>query len=192
MAKIDTTQIKDFEKLTADELRKVITDFEYEDNADELAKLQADYDKAKTALNKASSDTASYKKALREKETAEETAKREREEADKKKQEELDTLKKQIDVQNFEKQYLALGYKPELAKATAEAQAEGDWETVNKNQATFVNDLKADIDSKYVNGQPKAQGGDPKGEPLTKESIMAIKDPTKRQTAIAENIELFE
>ena len=141
MAKIDITQIPNYATLSADELRKAIEDMEVP-SVD--SKLEDENLRLKNALNKTSSEVADYKKKLKEKETAEETAKREREEADRKRDEELAELHRKLDIQKYEQHYLSMGYKPELAKETAEAQANGDLTKVMANQQKFMEQFKAE------------------------------------------------
>lgn len=190
MAKFDITQIPNYETLSADELRKAIAEVEIPD--DNSAKLVDENGRLKTALNKVSSEVADYKKKLKEKETAEETAKREREEADKKRDEELAGLHRKLDIQKYEQHYLSMGYKPELAKETAEAQANGDLAKVMANQQKFMEQFKAEQQEQSIKNQPSLNGGDPQTTPMTKAQIMAIKDAHERQKAISEHLELFD
>ena len=65
MAKIDTSKIPGYAEMSAEDKLKALEGFEYEDNAAEVERL-------KNANSKLSSESAEYKRKLREKQTDDE------------------------------------------------------------------------------------------------------------------------
>ena len=66
MAKIDVSRIENFDTMSTEDKLTALLNYEYEaPKADESAELA----RVKNALNKASSDCAEYKRALREKQS---------------------------------------------------------------------------------------------------------------------------
>ena len=90
----------------------------------------AEYDRQKKALDKATHEAAENKRALREKQTAEEA-----DAADRKKQlddmqAELETLRTEKKVAGFKAKFLALGFSEDAAGKAAQAQVDGDTDEV--------------------------------------------------------------
>ena len=89
--------------------------------AEENATLKVQIAKMKKAMDRAASDTARYKKQLREKQTAEEIALQEKAEKEAEREEAYQKLLKENTVTKYEKNFLALGYSEELATRAANA-----------------------------------------------------------------------
>ena len=160
--KISTEKIEGYENMTAEEKLAALENYEFEVPNTEEAKL-------KNLLNKANSEAASYKKALKElqdqKLTDDEKAKLEREESEKALKEELATLKKSQAIAEYKANYLANGYDEELATKTAEALFSGDMTTVFANQKTFAETVKAKAKEELLNSNPDlSKGNPPKGD----------------------------
>lgn len=160
--KISTEKIEGYENMTAEEKLAALENYEFEVPNTEEAKL-------KNLLNKANSEAASYKKALKElqdqKLTDEERAKLEREESEKALKEELANLKKSQAIAEYKANFLANGYDEELASKTAEALFNGDMVTVFANQKTFADTVKAKAKEELLNSTPGlSKGTPPKGD----------------------------
>ena len=183
MAKIDTSKIEGYADMTAEEKLKVLEEFEYDDNAAEVQRL-------KNLNSKANQEAAEWKRKHKELLTEDERKKSEREDAFKDMEEELKTLRREKQVSSYQNKLLSNGYDEKLAKATAEAMADGDMEKVFANQKTFLEAhdkaYKAELMKETLN--PSGGGST---EYKTKDDIMKIKDTSERQRAIAENPELF-
>lgn len=149
----------------------------------------AEIDRLKAALSKSNSEAADYKKQLREKMTAEEAKAKE----DAEKLEELirerDALLREKTVAGYKAKYLALGYDEGLAGDTAEAMAKGETDKVFANHKKHLDATEKKIRADVLRDTPKPEGGG--GKPVSIADIMKITDSDARQTAIAENIELF-
>lgn len=149
----------------------------------------AEVDRLKAALSKSNSEAADYKKQLREKMSAEEVKAKE----DAEKMEELikerDALLREKTVAGHKAKYLALGYDEGLAEATAEAMANGEIDKVFANQKKHLEAVEKKIRADVLKDTPKPEGGG--GKAVSVADIMKITDSDARQTAIAENIDLF-
>jgi hypothetical protein len=150
----------------------------------------AEIDRLKAALSKSNSEAADYKKQLREKMTAEEAKAKE----DAEKMEEIikerDALLREKTIATHKAKYLSLGYDESLANDTAEAMANGELDKVFANQKKHLDAIEKKIRADVLKETPKPEGG--AGKTKSAEDILKINDSTERQSAIAENIELFE
>lgn len=92
----------------------------------------------KSAMDKVMTEAKQYRQQLKERMTAEEQAAAEREAADKAIQDELKELRRDRAVNQHFAQFVKLGYDEELAKSTAAAMVDQDFDTVFKNQQAFL------------------------------------------------------
>lgn len=151
-----------------DELNDISDDdVELEENSDadspklaeENAALKVQIAKMKKAMDKAASDTARYKKQLREKQTAEEIALQEKAEKEAEREEAYQKLLKENTVTKYEKNFLALGYSEELATRAANAQYDGDTEELFKIQQDFQSALLRQKEAEWAKSRPNPQAG---------------------------------
>lgn len=103
--------------------------------------LNGKYTKLKDAFNKASSETAKFKKLYNEKLSEEEKQKNERDEALRQLQEENESLKRAQTIAEYTAHFLNLGFTQEQAAATAASMADGDMAAVFKTTKA-VNDAR--------------------------------------------------
>ena len=163
---IDVSKIEGYENMTAEEKVVALENYTIEEPQN------VDVTKLKSALNKASSEAAEYKKQLRAQMSEADREKAEREEREKALSEELASLKHDKVVAEYVSQYQALGYDIDLAKSTAEAMANGDMPTVFANQKTFSENMTAKLKAEYIDKQPSlSKGGVP--EAKSKEDLSA-------------------
>ena len=149
----------------------------------------AEIERLRNALSKSNSEAADYKKQLREKMSAEEQ--KAKDDADKFNdlQSKYDALLRESDISKNKARLLALGYDDALATEVAEAMVEGDTDKVFAAQKKHLDSVGKKIREEVLKDTPKPTGGSGKGKSV--EDIMNITDNAERQTAIAENIELF-
>lgn len=152
---------------------------------------KAELEKLKNALSKANGEAAEYRKALKDKMTETERTDAERAERQKQIEEELANLKKEKAISENKARFLAVGYSEENAQKSAEAMAENNFAAIFDGMKAFVESHDKEFEAKLLSGTPKPAGGGA-AKPKTVEEIMKIADATERQTAIAENIELFQ
>ena len=150
--KIDTAKIDGFDEMSVEDKLKALTEFEFEtpapkDNSDEVTKL-------KTALSKANSDAAEWKRQFREKQTEAERAEAERKEREAAVEEELRTLRRDKTVAGYVNSCLALGYEKELAQRAAEAMADNDAATIMACQQEFLEAKQKELEATSLNKQP--------------------------------------
>ncbi len=134
--------------------------------AEENAALKVQIAKMKKAMDKAASDTARYKKQLREKQTAEEIALQEKAEKEAEREEAYQKLLKENTVTKYEKSFLALGYSEELATRAANAQYDGDTEELFKIQQDFQSALLKQKEAEWAKSRPNPQAGNGEGDDM--------------------------
>ena len=161
--KIDTTKINGFAEMTAEEKLAALEAYEFE--APAPAKDNDEVSKLKTALSKANSEAADWKRQLREKQSEQERAEAERKEHEAAVEEELKTLRRDKTVSGYLAQCLALGYGKELALKAAEAMADNDAAAIIACQQEFLEIKTKEIEAAALNKQPGLTPGAP---PTTK------------------------
>ena len=175
------------EGLSEDELSKAV---EKAVNAKEK-QAEQDLTKIKNAFNKASSDLADYKHKLQEHQSDDERRSSEQAELLKQLQEENAAFKRQTAIAENKAKFMSFGYADELAQRTAEALFDGDLETVFANHKTAWEAKEKEIRAGVMQSTPVPPASGSTNTAVTKESIMAMKDPVARQAAIAEHHDLF-
>ena len=154
MAKIDVLKIVGYDEMTAEEKLAALESFEYDDGNSTIEKL-------KGSVSKACSEAAEWKKKHNALLSEEEKKKAEREEEYNSMATKLKELEQAKKVSEYVSQYVAMGYDGELAKATAEAKANGDDATVFANQVAFNNSLEQKIKAELIKGTPTPPAGKP-------------------------------
>ena len=166
MAKIDVSGIEGYAEMSAEEKVTALEGFEYEDNSKELSELQTDLDKYKDAVTKANHEAADYKKQLKALQEQTKTGNTKADETIQNLQQQVADLTRQNTIASYTSQYTALGYSDELAKETAEAQADGDVAKVMENQRKFLEEHEKNLKAEILKQTPRpGQGGT--GEPST-------------------------
>ena len=156
--KIDTAKIENYAEMTAEEKLAALEAYEFEAPApketDEVTKL-------KTALSKANSDAAEWKRQFREKQSEAERAEAERKEHEQAVEDELRTLRRDKTVSGYVAQCLALGYDKDLALTAAEAMADNDAAKIMECQQKFLEDKQKELEMAALNKQPTLTPGSP-------------------------------
>lgn len=184
--KIDTSNIENFDSMSAEEKLEAIMNYEFEDSKDDSEEVA----KLKNALNKASSETASFKKQLREKQSEAERIEAERKEREEEREALLKSLIREKDVANFQAKFLENGYDSDLAKSSAEAMADNDFDTLFANQKVFNEQKEKSIRADVLKGTPKPKGGNTEAT-VTKEQFEAM-GYTERAKLYDENPEMYQ
>ena len=156
--KIDTAKIENYEEMSAEDKIKALEEYEIEipapKESDEVVKL-------KTALSKANSDAAEWKRQFREKQTEAERAEAERKEREQAVEEELRVLRRDKTVAGYVNSCLALGYDKELALRAAEAMADGNAAEIMACQQEFLAVKQKELEMAALNKQPTLSVGAP-------------------------------
>jgi hypothetical protein len=145
---------------------------------------------AKALFDKTASELAAAKKALREKQTDEEAKEAERAAKDAAIMAELEALRHEKLVGTYITAYMAMGYDEKLAKATAEAMAKGDTETVFKNQKVHLESREKALRTELLMQTPDPAPGNP-NPAMTKEKLKAM-SPTERYEFSVKNPEEYK
>ena len=127
--------------------------------AEQVAQLKVQNAKLKKANDKATSETASYKKQLREKQTAEEIALQEKAEKEAEREEQFQKLLRENTITKFEKNFLALGYPADLAAKAAAAQCDNDTDELFSIQQTFIEEKEKTMKADWMKSMPNPPAG---------------------------------
>lgn len=120
---------------------------------------EAELNKLKSALSKANSEAADYKKQLRIKQSDDEAAAAmQKEEHDKLIQENAD-LKRSISLSERKAKLISMGYDEKLAGETATAMVDGDMDAVMANQSKYLEIQKKNIQADHMKGTPRPREG---------------------------------
>lgn len=137
----------------------------------ELAKYMTEVKRMKTALDKASSDAAKWKKeALAHKSDAEQLS-IEKAERDAEIQAELAALRKESAVNKFAKSFIAMGYTEDQAMKAAEAQYGGDTDELFRIQAAHQEEYAKKIQAEIMRSMPAPSTGNDDNVQITKEQF---------------------
>lgn len=156
--KIDTAKIENYAEMSAEDKIKALEEFEIEIPA---PKESDEVNKLKTALSKANSDAAEWKRQFREKQTEAERAEAERKEREQAVEEELRTLRRDKTVAGYVNSCLALGYDKELALRAAEAMADNNAAEIMNCQQEFLALKQKELEALALNKQPGLSVGAP-------------------------------
>ena len=125
----------------------------------ELAKVNAEKAKLKNSFDEASSDAAKYKKALREKQSAEEIQTEEKlkaQEEHNKYVAELEAFKKKAEAKA---RYALQGMNEELATKAAEAEVKGDMDELASIQRKHTENLLKEREKEWLKSRPDVNAG---------------------------------
>ena len=132
---------------------------------------------SKAVFDKTSSEAASYKKQLREKQSDEEAKAAKEAEEKAALLARLEELEREKTVGTYTTAYLSLGYDEKAAKATAEALAKGDMETVFANHKTRNENREKALRAELLKQTPPpASGTTDKGMTLEQFRKMSAKE----------------
>lgn len=162
---------------------------------EKIAALEASYadgEKMKSALDKATSEAAAFKKQLRERMTEDEAKAAKDAEERAAIMAELEVLRHEKLVGTYVTSYMALGYDEKLAKATAEAMAKGDMATVFVNQKTHADAREKALRAELLKQTPPPPaGGDPSGMKKEDFAKMSLAEKQKFATENPEQYAAF-
>jgi len=120
----------------------------------------AELNRLKSALSKANSEAADYKKQLRTKQTDDEAAAAAQKEEQEKLVKENADLKRSIALSDRKAKLLTMGYDEALATETATAMVDGDMDKVLANQTKYLEVQKKNIQADAMRKTPRPAAGD--------------------------------
>ena len=121
----------------------------------------SEVEKLKTALSKANSEAAEYRRMLREKQTEQERAEADRAEQERQMREELEALRKGKQISDYTAKCVELQFEGDLAAQTANALADGNMDAVFDCLKAFVEATKTRLNNEALNRQPGLSAGTP-------------------------------
>lgn len=120
----------------------------------ELAKAMAEIKKMKATADKNASEAAEYKRKWKSSLDETQQANLAKEEADKALREELEALRRESSISKMEKSFIALGYSEEMANKAANAQIDGDTDTLFNIQKAVMEQLTKTIKADLTKQMP--------------------------------------
>lgn len=141
---------------------------------DKLAEIMAENAKLKRKSDKDSSDAAYWKKQAMASKTESEQKAIEKAEEDAKLRNRLAELERESAINKFEKNFVALGYSEDMAKQAAEAQFDGDNDTLFQLQRKFLAEKEKSIKAQLMKTMPSPSIGNDDSISVTKEQFDAM------------------
>ena len=168
--KLDTSRIAGWDELSAEDKVKALLEQEIEVEQAE----PADAIKLKNALNKACEEAASYKKALREKQTEAERAEADRAEREKALQDELANYRNKERVSSYKAQLMAAWIDPDTADLMAKSLPEGVSDEYFHATKSFLDAQRKNAEIAALGKQPSLSVGTPPKGMTKEDEIVAI------------------
>lgn len=168
--KLDTSRIAGWDDLSAEDKVKALLEQEIEVEQTE----PADAIKLKNALNKACEEAASYKKALREKQSEAERAEADRAEREKALQDELASYRNKERVSSYKAQLMAAGIDPDTADLMAKSLPEGVSDEYFQATKSFLDAQRKNAEIAALGKQPGLSVGTPPKGMTKDDEIVAI------------------
>ena len=144
---------------------------------------------SKATFDKTASEAASYKKQLREKMSEDEARLAKEAEERSALLARVEELEREKAVSGYYSSFLALGYEEKMAKASAEALANGDMEKMFAYHKSFAAGLEKAIRAEMLKQTPPPPAGD--SEPAMKKADFAKLSLAEKQRFAAENPEAY-
>lgn len=155
--KFDVSKIDGFDSMTDAEKIKAILDSEIEvpqPDGTEATRL-------KTALSKANSEAAEYKRQLREKQTEAERIAAESAEREKARDEELAAYKRREQLASYKSKLMEVGFDSATADTMASALPDGVKQEYFDAQRQFLTAKVTELKNEALNANPKLSTGTP-------------------------------
>ena len=168
--KLDTSRIAGWDELSAEDKVKALLEQEIEVEQPE----PADTLRLKNALNKACEEAASYKKALREKQTEAERAEADRAEQYKALQDELASYRDKERISSYKAQLMSAGVDSDTADLMAKSLPEGVSEEYFLATKSFLDAQRKNAEIAALGKQPGLSVGTPPKGMTKEDEIVAI------------------
>ena len=121
--------------------------------------MRVEMAKMKKSLDKATGEAADYKKQLRARQSEDEIRLQEKAEKEAERQEQFDKLLKENTVNKLSKNFLKLGYPEDKAEEAANAQYDGDTETLFRIQSEVQASLIKQKEAEWLKSRPVVSTG---------------------------------
>ena len=187
MAKIDVSGIEGYADMTLEEKIAALEGYEYDDHAEAVEAIA----KYKDATDKATHEAAEYKKQLKAAQDAQKTGNSKADETIANLTAKVEELTRINTIATYTAQFTSMGYDAELAKATAEAQADGDTATVMANHQKFLEGFAKSIKAELLKNTPVPKQGNNAPTGMTKEKFHKLSF-VERQKFASEHPEEYQ
>lgn len=170
--------------------------FKEDMTAEEICKAMADIDPTKGFIkkdqfDKTASELAAAKKALAAKMTEDEAKTAAEMAKAAELEEKYNLLLKESTVSKHKAKFLGLGYDEKLAEGTAQALADGDYDTMVKNQATHMQTRESALKAELLKQTPAPPAGGGTSPVITKEQFDKM-TYAQREKLLSENKDEYE
>lgn len=155
----------------------------------DLAKMKSEKQKIKDSLDKTLREKGEITKALRAKQTAEEQLAEEKAEAQRLAAEELENMRSELNHYKATSAYKDI-QEAETVEKLIEAVSLADHNAIAEIIANECASAVRKAEAEWLNSRPQVASGN-NSTTISREHIMAIKDPVERQRLIANNMNLF-
>ena len=159
-----------------------------------IKELESENGKLRKSVNEASADASKHKhdkeelrKQLEARMSEDEKAKASQAEAQAAMQQRIDELEAKERTATL----MSIGFDNETAEAFAEAFKNGNFDGLAEGIRKFIDAHDKALNDSQIQNNPTISSNGKSSVTKTREEILAIRDPSERQQAIAENIELF-
>lgn len=142
-------------------------------------------EKLRKRLSEVNSESANYKKRLRELQGAEKAAAEEQKELMATLQKENDELKRSISLAEKKATLIGQGYDEELALSTATAMVDGDMETVLTNMATRAAAIRKEVTADSLRSTPRPPAGSEQTSAVNYDKMIEEARAENNMTAVA-------
>lgn len=133
--------------------------------------------KLRKRLSEVNSESANYKRQLREKQSADEKAEADRAEAQAKMEQELKELRRDKTISDYKARFIGLGYADDDAVKSANALADGDVDTVFSTFKSHLENTKKSVTVEAMDRQNGLSVGNPPSQDeLKKKSLNSIRE----------------
>lgn len=159
---------------------------------EEIARLKTSEQKTKLALDKALKEKGDLTKQYREVLTETQQAKIDKETADEERRQYVSELEEFKKKTLAKERYLMQDMPVDMAEKAAEAEVSGDMDALANIQKQFRETSLKNARAEWQKSIPQPQFGVDGNSAMSKEEILAIKDPAERRMAIAKNLDKFK
>jgi len=154
---MDNTMAEEKEKQAVEEVKEETVG--EQDVETRLQQLMVENAKLKKAFDKTASEAAEYKKKYNATLSEKEQADQQKAEKEAEREAKFEELLRENTINRNEKNYLALGYSPDLAAKAAVAQADNDFDELYKLQQEFVSAKLKAQEAEWIRNRPEVFAG---------------------------------
>lgn len=150
--RIDTSKIEGYESMSLEDKLKALEGFEYDDNGEELSRIQAELLKVKQTNDSLSSENAEYKRNSRSQLSDKDIEIADMKDLLEAQKKTIDELNKTQRLTKMQGDFLKRGYTEEQALAAAQAWEDGNIDSFLNQSDSFLKSHDEDYKKKLMGG----------------------------------------